>query len=192
MKPWKIIFVFLVSSLAICLMAGVVAAAPGTAAVVNSVRSSDDALALTDTLPLTHPVASLIALYFNIPYTHVLELHESGFGFGTIARAYLTAQQSNGVLTPEQLLAMRQAGTGWGQIKKEYGIHPGGNGLGTIVQEHGTPQPAAQPPDGPPDDSKQNKEKGKVDQGGNSGPAPCPGNRCNAPGKTKPGQGPKK
>ena len=192
MKPWRIIFVLFVSSLAICLLAGVVAAAPGTVDVVNSVRSSDDALALTDTLPLTHPVASLIALYFNIPYTHVLELHESGFGFGTIARAYLTAQQSNGVLTPEQLLAMRQAGTGWGQIKKEYGIHPGGNGLGTIVREHGTPQPAAQPPDGPPDDSKQNKEKGKVDQGGNSGPAPCPGNSCNAPGKTKPGQGPKK
>ena len=71
-----------------------------------------------------------------------MELHESGFGFGTIARAYLTAQQSNGALTPEQILAMRQAGMGWGQIKKEYGIHPGGNGLGTIMREHGTPQPA--------------------------------------------------
>lgn len=192
MKPWRIIFVLFVSSLAMCLLTGVVAAGPAADAVVNPVRSSDDALALTDTLPLTHPVASLIALYFNIPYTHVLELHESGFGFGTIARAYLTAQQSNGALTPEQLLAMRQAGTGWGQIKKEYGIHPGGNGLGTIVRQHGTPQPAAQPPDGPPDDSKQNKEKDKVNQGGNSGPAPCPGNSCNAPGKTKPGQGPKK
>jgi hypothetical protein len=192
MKPWRIIFVLFVSSLAMCLLTGVVAAGPAADAVVNPVRSSDDALALTDTLPLTHPVASLIALYFNIPYTHVLELHESGFGFGTIARAYLTAQQSNGALTPEQLLAMRQAGTGWGQIKKEYGIHPGGNGLGTIVRQHGTPQPAAQPPDGPPDDSKQNKEKDKVNRGGNSGPAPCPGNSCNAPGKTKPGQGPKK
>jgi hypothetical protein len=192
MKPWRIIFVLFVSSLAICLMAGVVAAAPVADGVVNPARSSDEALALTDTLPLTHPVASLIALYFNIPYTHVLELHESGFGFGTIARAYLTAQQSNGALTPDQILAMRQAGTGWGQIKKEYGIHPGGNGLGTIVREHGTPQPAAQPPDGPPADNKQNKEKGKVDQGGNSGPAPCPGNSCLAPGKTKSGQGPKK
>jgi hypothetical protein len=192
MKPWRIIFVLFISSLAICLMAGVVAAAPVAGGVVNPARSSDDVLALTDTLPLTHPAASLIALYFNIPYTHVLELHESGFGFGTIARAYLTALQSNGVLTPEQILAMRRAGTGWGQIKKDYGIYPGGNGLGTIMRDHGTPQPVPQPPAGPPDDKQQNKEKGKVDKGGNSGSAPCPGNSCNAPGKTKPGQDPKK
>jgi hypothetical protein len=192
MKPWRIIFVLFISSLAICLMAGVVAAAPVADGVVNPARSSDDVLALTDTLPMTHPVASLIALYFNIPYTHVLELHKSGFGFGTIARAYLTALQSNGALTPEQLLAMRQAGTGWGQIKKEYGIHPGGNGLGTIVREHGTPQPGVQPPNGPPAENKPSKEKGKEDKGGNPGAASCPGNSCNAPGHTRSGQNPKK
>jgi len=194
MQKWKLLSAVLLAGVAVFAMTSMVMAAPASTTGAQINQAYDDPIdsVLTDTLPMTHPVAAIIAFYFNIPYTQVTALHAAGFGYGTIARAYLTAQQSNGALTPDQILAMRQAGTGWGQIKKEYGIHPGGNGLGTIVREHGTPQPAAQPPDGPPDDSKQNKEKGKVDQGGNSGPAPCPGNSCNAPGKTKPGQGPKK
>jgi hypothetical protein len=190
MQKWKLLSAMLLAGAAVFMMTSIVAAAPASTSSAQLDRISDDPLdqVLTDTLPTTHPVGIIIALYFNIPYTQVMALHNEGFGFGTIARAYLTARQSNGALTPEQLLAMRQAGTGWGQIKKEYGIHPGGNGLGTVVRDHGTPQPTVQLPD----DNRQNKEKGKDDKGGNSGPAPCPGNSCNAPGKTKPGQGPKK
>lgn len=194
MKVGKLFIAIVLAGVAMLMMTGLVLAAPAstTGAQLDRVYNDPIDSVLTDTLPTTHPVAAIIALYFNIPYTQVTALHDAGFGYGTIARAYLTAQQSNGALTPEQILAMRQAGTGWGQIKKDYGIHPGGNGLGTVMRGHGTPQPTVQPPAGPPDDKQQNKEKGKVDKGGNSGPAPCPGNSCNAPGKTKPGQGPKK
>ena len=191
MKVWKLLSAVLLAGVAVFAMTSMVVAAPASTNGVQANRVYDDPV-VTGTLPMTQPVAAAIASYFHISYTEVISLHEAGYGFGVIARAYLTALHSNGVLTPTQSLDMFQAGMGWGQIKKEYGIHPGGNGLGTIVREHGTSQPAAQPPDGPPDDSKQNKEKGKVDQGGNSGPAPCPGNSCNAPGKTKTGQGPKK
>jgi hypothetical protein len=190
MQKWKLLSAMLLAGMAVFMMTSIVAAAPASTSSAQINRLSDDPLdqIVTDTLPTTHPVGIIIALYFNIPYTQVMTLHDEGFGFGTIARAYLTAQQSNGALTPEQILAMRQAGTGWGQIKKQYGIAPGGNGLGTIMRDHGTPQP----PSGSPDNGKQSKEKGKVDKGGSPGSAPCPGNSCNAPGKTKPGQGPKK
>lgn len=190
MKAWKLFSAVILAGVAVFMMTSMVVAAPASANGVQTNRVYDDPLdsVLTDTLPMTHPVAAIIAMYFNIPYTQVIALHNAGFGYGTIARAYLTAQQSNGALTPEQILAMRQAGTGWGQIKKEYGIHPGGNGLGTVVRKHGTPQPAAQPPSVLPDGGKKNKEE----KAGSPGPAACPGNSCNAPGHTKSGQGPKK
>lgn len=170
MKMWKLFVAVALAGVAVLLVMSLGVAAPVSASGAQIDRVTDDPLesVVSDTLPMTHPVGILIALYFNIPYTHVVELHEAGFGFGTIARAYLTAYQSKGILTPEQILAMRQAGTGWGQIKKEDGIHPGGNGLGTIVRQHGTPQPAApQPPNAPP----AGNEQGKKDQGGNTAPA---------------------
>ncbi len=186
MKLWKVCLVMAVTVVAVLLMTSVVFAAPAATNSAPLNRADADPLdsTLTDTLPLTHPVGYLIALYFNIPYTQVMALHSEGIGFGNIARAYLTALQSNGALTPDQILAMREAGTGWGEIKKQYGIHPGGNGLGTIMREHGTPQP----PVAPVTDDKQDKK----DKGGNPGSATCPGNSCNAPGHNKSGQGPKK
>jgi hypothetical protein len=186
MKIWKVISVLLVTGAAICLMAGVVAAAPASTNGVQANQVHDDPI-MTGTVPVTQPVAAAIASYFHISYTEVISLHEAGYGFGVIARAYLTALRSNGVLTPTQLLDMFNSGMGWGQIKNEYGLHPGGNGLGTIMRQHGTLPSTAQPPSVPP----ASDHKGKADQGGNSGPATCPGNSCNAPGHTK-GQGPKK
>jgi hypothetical protein len=194
-KTWKLFIAVVLAGVAVFMMTSMVVAAPASANGVQTHRVYADPLdpVLTDTLPMTHPVAAIIAFYFNIPYTQVMALHDAGFGFGTIARAYLTAQQLNGALTPEQILAMRQAGTGWGQMKKEYGIHPGGNGLGTIVRQHGTPQPPApQPPAQSPNVPPDGNKKGKEDKGGNPGSAACPGNSCNAPGHTKSGQGPKK
>jgi hypothetical protein len=185
MKIWKVIGVLLVTGAAIGLMAGVVAAAPASTNDAQADRMVDKPI-VTGTVPMTQPVAAAIASYFHISYTEVISWHEAGYGFGVIARVYLTALHSNGALTPTQLLDMFNSGMGWGQIKKEYGIHPGGNGLGTIMRQHGTPQATAQPQSVPVDDNK-----GKSGQGGNSGSASCPGNSCNAPGHTK-GQGPKK
>ncbi len=145
MKVWKLLSAVLLAAVAVFLMTSMVAAAPASTNGVQANQVHDDPI-VTGTVPMTQPVAAAIASYFNISYTEVISLHEAGYGFGVIARAYLTALRSNGVLTPTQLLDMFNSGMGWGQIKNEYGLHPGGNGLGTIMRQHGTPPPAAQPP----------------------------------------------
>jgi hypothetical protein len=183
MKSWKLLLAVALATVGVLLLTSIVLAAPEATDSVQSAGMYDDAdPILTDTLPTTHPIGSLIALYFNIPYTQVMALHDQGFGFGNIARAYLTAYASDGVLTPEQVLAMRVAGVGWGQIKKDYGIHPGGNGLGSIKRNKPQPEPTS---------SAVQVKPGKKDVGS------CPGNSCNAPGqqkppKDKPSKGPKK
>ena len=126
----------------------------------------------TPTLTI-HPVGAAIAKFFDIAYTDVMTLHESGVGFGVIARAYMTAKFSDGQLTPEEVLELFQSGTGWGQIMKEYGVHPGGKGLGAIMRGHKEGKPPSGDAPDPADKS-------------------CPGNRCNAPGHDKTGKGPKK
>ncbi|MBP7687453.1 MAG: hypothetical protein KA765_06090 [Thermoflexales bacterium] len=135
----------------------------------------------TVTVSQTHPVAYGLALYFHLPYTEVVALHEAGVGYGVIARAYLTAKVSNGVLSPTQVLEMFQSGQGWGQIKQLYGIHPGGNGLGSIMS--GKAAPVA--------DDKVNGKSSPVLTGSGE-PAACPGNSCNAPGQNKPDKPSKK
>ena len=166
MKTWRLFLAVALAVVAVLMMTTIVIAAPASTGSVQVNRVYDDPEpVLSDTLPTTHPVGIVIALYFNIPYTQVMELHDDGFGFGEIARAYLTAYASDGVLTPEQVMEMRLAGIGWGQIKQEYGIHPGGNGLGSIKGNKPQPEPGVQPGNNAPD---------------------CPGNSCNAPGQQKP------
>ncbi|MCB0212075.1 MAG: hypothetical protein KDJ52_22220 [Anaerolineae bacterium] len=87
-----------------------------------------------------HPVAAAIAEYFDVPYEEVKGLHDDGYGFGNIAKAYFFSEKLNQmnmniegstVLTPEDLLSEAH-GSGWGNVLKENGIHPGavGNGQG--------------------------------------------------------------
>lgn len=176
MNTSRLLLAVALAAIALLSLTSIVAAAPASASGMQINRVYDDPpdSILTDTLPTTHPVGIVIALYFNIPYTQVMALHDEGFGFGTIARAYLTAYVSNGALTPEQVLALRQAGAGWGQIKKDYGVHPGGNGLGSIMgKKHDGPQPDPMTAPVPPVMTEDKK--------GSS----CPGNSCNAPGQQK-------
>jgi hypothetical protein len=181
MKLYRLLITLGLASVAILLMAGVVSAAPAASAGVASAPVYEvlgPEPPLTDTLPTTHPVAIVIAAYFNLPYTQVMALHDDGFGFGTIARAYLTALHSNGVLTPEQVLALRLDGTGWGQIKKDYGVAPGQNGLGVIMRKSPVaPVVAPEPPQNQTEKQDKNKD--------------CAGNSCGAPGKNKPEKAPK-
>jgi hypothetical protein len=176
MKPWRLVSAVALAAAAVLLMTSLAAAAPASTpgAQTNRVYDDPDPI-LTDTLPTTHPVGIVIARYFNISYTQVMSWHAQGLGFGAIARAYLTANASNRMLTPEQVLAQRQADVGWGQIKRDYGVHPGGNGLGSIMSnKRDAPQPA--PRVSP-------EVKSRKDASG------CPGNSCAAPGQQKPPQG---
>src|SRR5512140_2239598 len=47
---------------------------------------------LTTTAPVTQPVAMMLSLFFNVPYTQVMQWHTEGLGFGVIARAYFIAK----------------------------------------------------------------------------------------------------
>lgn len=122
---------------------------------------------ITPTASFTHPAGLAISAYFSIPYTTVMSLHDSGIGFGVIARVYLTARFSNGVLTPTRVLQLRESGMGWGQIMHEYSIHPGRKGLGSIMGG-GTHGGGAVP--STPSDARQ---------------PPCLGDSCNAPDHNK-------
>jgi len=151
----------------------------------------------TSTLTRTHPVAQAIALHFHLPYTEVMSLHDAGLGFGQIARAYLTALASGGVLSPTQVLEMIQSGMGWGQIKQQYGIHPGGLGLGSIMSGRAAPVPVTDTLSsgggyGQPAKSYKIPAPSSPGNSNQSGSSTCPGNSCNAPGHNKPGKGPKK
>ena len=189
MKKLRFLGAIVLAGAALFLMTSIVAAAPATDAVRADRANSDPVYTgtVTNTVAMTQPVAAAIAAYFHISYTEVISLHESGFGFGVIARAYLTALHSNGVLSPTDLLDMFQSGMGWGQIMKEYGVHPGGNGLGTIMRSHGVPV-AVVPPVMSPPDTQSGKSNNGQSKDASSAPSSCPGNSCNAPGHNKSGQ----
>jgi len=180
MKITRTFVVVLTALLLTIVVVGMAAAAPADS--ILDARVMPDPMAApvpTTTLPITHPVGLAISLYFHIPYTQVMGLHASGIGFGVIARAYLTARASNSALTPEQVLALHQGGMGWGEIAKQYGVRPGGHGLGSIMSGHA---------------NQGGSTSGNTGPGGSlgSGSTNCPGNSCNAPGHNKPGKGPKK
>ncbi len=175
MKTWKFILAVALAVVAVALMTCIVVAAPASTSSVPANRVFDvtDPI-LTDTLPTTHPVGIIIAVFFQIPYTQVMDLHNEGFGFGEIARVYLMADVLSGTLTPDEILTMRQDGMGWGQIMKENDFAPGGKGLGSIMRNKPvTSEPgAAIAPKGPKPDNDNNGTN-------------CPGNSCNAPGQQK-------
>lgn len=174
MKITKLAVVISMAFALTIIVVGTVAAAPAESnhivAFTASTRLLDDPTPepteLTTTTHITNPVGLVLSLFLNVPYTQVMELHNEGVGFGVIARVYLTARVSNGALTPEQVLALFQSGTGWGEIRKQYGVHPGGKGLGSIMSGHAG------------NSSTSNNL-------GNGTPS-CPGNSCNAPGHNKP------
>ena len=204
MKLIKLVGAMSLAFVLTLLVVGMVAAAPAgsgrTAQAQASIALYDDPITptvtpvLTATLPHTHPVALALSMFFNISYTEVISLQESGIGFGVIARAFIMAKELSGTLTAEEIIALHQAGMGWGQFMKEYGIHPGGKGLGSIMSGHANqngalPAGSGTLPTGP---------SGSMGpgSGGNSnhtsgGATSCPGNSCNSPGHNKPGKGPK-
>lgn len=73
-----------------------------------------------------HPVASALAEYFGVEYDEVMGLHMDGNGFGNIVKAYFFADKLG--MTPDEVLDAAH-GSGWGNMLKENGLHPGnGNG----------------------------------------------------------------
>jgi hypothetical protein len=131
---------------------------------------------ISSTTSNTHPVASAIATHFSevfstpTTYEGIMALHEEGYGFGVIAKAYFAAQKLG--IDPQVLLDQFTAGMGWGEIMKENGLHPGkagrGGNLGDIMSGHGNSQSDTSGEWAPPGQlKKNNNQSGLSDQSGN-------------------------
>ncbi len=112
---------------------------------------------------IEHPVASALADYFGVTYDEIMGLHESGIGFGNITKAYFFADKLE--LDDPTVLLDAAHGSGWGNVMKEYGLHPG-NGQGP-AKEKGTP-PGQAKKNGD-DDSPELVGQGNGNGNGNNG-----------------------
>ncbi|WP_349258557.1 thrombospondin type 3 repeat-containing protein [Aggregatilinea sp.] len=149
-----------------------------------------------------HPVATALAAEFDLDYDVVMGWHCQGFGFGEIARALLISEQSDGT-TPDDLLAEKAGGLGWGEIVKEYDVQPSSLAPGRVIsaQKHadkwGTDDETDPGDQEMMQEQEQEQEQLQTEQNtgpGNSGNAPgqekkddngAPGNSGNAPGQEK-------
>ncbi len=90
---------------------------------------------ISHTTSVSHPVASALAKYFEVDASEIAALHDEGLGFGVIAHAYFVGHTLG--ITPSEVLAEFQSGKGWGEIMKDYGLHPGlagrGGNLGSVM-----------------------------------------------------------
>ena len=90
---------------------------------------------VTSTTALTpsNKIAILVARFFSVPVTVVIQLHSDGWGYGEIFKLYQIARVSG--KTPEEIQVMCDSGMGWGQIAKALTIRPGnaGDNLGGVV-----------------------------------------------------------
>jgi hypothetical protein len=69
-----------------------------------------------------HPLAPKIAQRYGVSEEWVMEKFCEGYSIGAIMLAIKTSQIEGMIATPDELLANRAAGTGWGLIWKELGL----------------------------------------------------------------------
>lgn len=156
-----------------------------------------------------HPVGMRLAEAFDVPYGQIMDWHCDGFGFGEIARALILGELNEEGVTAQDVLDMKDSGLGWGQIKKEFDVHPSELAPGQVKKgkvgfvdddDDGDDDDIAGDGDdeimplGAEDGSQrvppgQDKDKpGKPENPGNSGNAGRPANPGNS-GKSNPGKG---
>lgn len=70
-----------------------------------------------------HPHATTLAEDYDVTYEEIMEKFCDGYGFGEIEIAYLLADEVG--MDVEEIHALREAGMGWGNIRKEVGASPG-------------------------------------------------------------------
>lgn len=124
--------------------------------------TDDDADDEPDGMDQQHPVASVLAVVFEVSYEDVMGLHEAGNGFGNIVKAYFFAEELG--MAPLAVLEQVHL-SGWGSIFKEAGVHPGSVGNGG--NKSNRPEHAGGPKDGPPGQMK--KDTDPANLGGQDG-----------------------
>jgi hypothetical protein len=131
-----------------------------------------------------HPVASAVAEYFGVPYEEIMTIHETGQGFGAIARAYFFGDELG--VAPTDLLEAAH-GQGWGNVLREYGVHPGAAGLGHKPEHAGGPPAGVNPPgqNKKPDAGSDDDFVSAASESGKSGNGNGNGNNGNGNGHGK-------
>jgi len=95
-------------------------------AVMESSNAEDSA---SDNDAQNHVAAALADYFGEMSYEEIMTLHQSGVGFGNIARAlYFTANFDLGMGAADLVAEAGQSG--WGKTLRDNGIHPGSFGKG--------------------------------------------------------------
>lgn len=95
-------------------------------AVMKSSKAEDSA---GDSDKQNHVAAALANYFDEMSYEEIMALHQSGVGFGNIARAlYFTREFDLGMGAADLVAEAGQSG--WGKTLRDNGIHPGSLGKG--------------------------------------------------------------
>lgn len=106
-----------------------------------------------------HPVATRLAVTFNVPYDEIMALHCQGMGFGNIAKAYLLAQKTG--KNAKDFLDKHKSGQGWGNIIKGEGVRPNELSMGQAIKGNGNGNGKGKPTKPAANNDNQGKGKGK-------------------------------
>jgi len=105
----------------------------------SSGSTAQDTVTVAVGEPSEHIISNLIAAFFIVPPEYIDALRQEGWGYGEIAMAYFVAQLSGEDI--EEIIALREGGSGWGEIRREIlgfaGLH--GYNLGMIVSGREAP-----------------------------------------------------
>jgi hypothetical protein len=78
-----------------------------------------------------HPIGAAIAQAFAVPYQEVMSLADDGQSFGSLARAYLLAEQTD--VDVETVLSLHESDFSWGEIIRQYDLDPANYANGVII-----------------------------------------------------------
>ena len=84
---------------------------------------------------LDHPVLEALAATFDVSYDTLMDWHCAGFGLGEIAFA-LRIEELDGDVSAAEVLEDFRSDLGWGEIKKQYDIHPSDLAPGKAISVH--------------------------------------------------------
>lgn len=98
--------------------------------------SSNVTQTVTSTADMTGSVkvATAISKYFSVTVDSVLALHNAGYGYGEIVKAFSLAQMSGNKTTVDEIFKLRAGNQGWGKILKSLAVSKWDTSLGKLMR----------------------------------------------------------
>jgi hypothetical protein len=123
-------WIFLLVGVATLVLAGVASAASSNAP-MNYSGSPRGGYYCSGSNTRNHPVGEQLAADYGVTYQEIMDRFcLEGYGFGEIKLAYYIAGQAG--VDVSEVFDMRAAGSGWGKIFQNYGLH-GKSGKTTVT-----------------------------------------------------------